>query len=113
MATPAKKVSKPAVKPASKKVAAKPAARPAVKPATKPAVKPAAKEKYNPKAAIWGCYGCGHANAPEEKTCWDCETSHPGQMRWLDPSTGETASGKQIAAAPKSLRDRVSAAYKD
>jgi len=109
MPTPAKKVSKPTVKPATKSAAKKPAAKPTVK----PVAKKAAKEKYNPKAAIWGCYGCGHSNAPESKECWDCETSHPGQMRWLDPSTGETASAKQIAAAPKSLKDRVSAAYKD
>ena len=113
MPTPAKKVSKPIVKKSPAKPAAKSAAKSvAVRSAAKPAVKSASKDKYNPNAAIWGCYGCGHSNAPESKECWDCETSHPGQMRWLDPSTGETASAKQIAAAPKSLKDRVSAAYK-
>jgi hypothetical protein len=113
MPTPNKKVSKPVVKKSSAKPAAKSVAvRSAAKPAAKPAVKSASKDKYNPNAAIWGCYGCGHSNAPESKECWDCETSHPGQMRWLDPSTGETASAKQITAAPKSLKDRVSAAYK-
>ena len=106
MPVPSKKSTKPTAKSVSTPVVKKASA-------PKPAAKSPAKEKYNPKAAIWGCVGCGHANAPESKECWDCETSHPGQMRWLDPSTGDHASAKQIAAAPKSLKNRVSAAYKN